>query len=135
VADRAFAASHFFRWLKQVRIHFVVRVPAKVYVQWPGVKALLSQLELQPGPQRFWADVRYGPKQAHLNLLVVWRRDCAEPWLLASSPEDPEEILRRYGLRSEASFKDGQEHFALELCRRQPGPRLCAFCFALSVAF
>ena len=137
VADRAFAASHFFRWLTQVRIHFVIRVPAKVYVQWPGFKALLSQLELQPGSQHFWADVRYGPKHAHLNLLVVWRRDCKEPWLLASSLEDPKEILRLYGLRMriEAFFKDGKEQFALESCRLHTGARLCAFCFALSLAF
>jgi hypothetical protein len=137
VADRAFAASHFFRWLKQVRIHFVVRVPAKVYVQWPGFKVLLSQFDLKPGLQYFWPGLRYGPKQAHLNLLVVWRRDYKEPWLLASSLEEPEEILRLYGLRMriEAFFKDGKEHFGLELCRLHTGARLCAFCFALSLAF
>jgi len=28
-----------------------------------------------------------------------WRRDCAEPWLLASSLDDPMEILRRQRLR------------------------------------
>jgi hypothetical protein len=49
VADRAFAASHFFRWLKAAKVHFVVRVPAKLYVQWPEFKALLSQLEIKPG--------------------------------------------------------------------------------------
>lgn len=137
VADRGFAASHFFRWLTQVKIHFVVRVPAKVYVQWPGFKALLSQMELKPGCSHFWPGVRYGPKQAHLNLLVVWRRDCKAPWLLASSLDDPKEILRLYGLRMriEAFFKDGKEHFGLELCRLQTGARLCAFCFALSLAF
>ncbi len=137
VGDRGFAASHFFRWLTQRKIHFVVRVPPKVYVQWPGFKALLSQLDLHPGTQRFWTQVRYGPKQAPLNLLVVWRRDCKEPWLLASSLEDPKEILRLYRLRMriEAFFKDGKEQFALEACRLQTGARLCAFCFALSLAF
>ena len=137
VADRAFAASHFFRWLTQRKIHFVVRVPAKVYVQWPGFKALLSQFDLTPGTEYFWRKVRYGPKQAQLNLLIVWRRDCKEPWLLASSVEDPREILRLYGLRMriEAFFKDGKEHFALESCRLHTGARLCTFFFALSLAF
>jgi hypothetical protein len=137
VADRAFAASHFFRWLKQAKVHFVIRVPAKVYVQWPGFKTLLSQLELKPGAFHFWPGVRYGPKRAQLNLLVVWRRDCKEPWLLASSLEDPQEILRLYGLRMriEAFFKDGKERFALESCRLHTGARLCAFWFALSLAF
>jgi hypothetical protein len=137
VADRGFAASHFFRWLRRAKVHFVVRVPAKVYVQWPGFKALLSQIELKPGCAHFWPGVRYGPKQAHLNLLVVWRRDCKVPWLLASSLDDPKEILRLYRLRMriEAFFKDGKEHFDLELCRLQTGARICAFCFALSLAF
>jgi hypothetical protein len=137
VADRGFAASHFFRWLKAVKVQFVVRVPEKVYVQWPGFKALLSQLELKPGCRHFWPGVRYGPKQARLNLLVVWRKDCPQPWLLASSLDDPAEILRLYRLRMriEAFFKDGKEHFGLELCRLQTGARICAFCFALSLAF
>ena len=136
-ADRGFAASHFFRWLKAAKVHFVVRVPAKVYVQWPGFKALLSQIELKRGGRHFWSGVGYGPKQAQLNLLVIWRRDCREPWLLASSLDDPKEILRLYGLRMriEAFFKDGKEHFDLELCRLQTGARICAFCFALSLAF
>jgi len=137
VADRGFAASHFFRWLCRAKVHFVVRVPAKAYVQWPGIKALLSHIELKPGCAHFWPGVRYGPKKAHLNLLVVWRRDCQEPWLLASSVDDPKEILRLYGLkmRIEAFFKDGKEHFHLELCRLHTGARICAFCFALSLAF
>lgn len=137
VADRAFAASHFFRWLKAAKVQFVVRVPRKVYVQWPGFKALLSQIELRPGCRHFWPGVRYGPSEAHLNLLVVWRRDCTEPWLLASSLDDPAQILRLYRLRMriEAFFKDGKEHFALESCRLQTGARICAFCFALCLAF
>jgi hypothetical protein len=137
VADRGFAASHFFRWLRRAKVHFVVRVPAKVYVQWPGFKALLSQIELKPGCFAFWPGVRYGPKKAHLNLLVVWRRDCKEPWLLASSLDDPKQILRLYRLRMriEAFFKDGKEHFHLEACRLHTGARICAFCFALSLAF
>jgi len=89
VADRAFAASHCFRWLRCYRIHFVVRVPAKVYVQWSGLKALLSSLELHPGCHHWLPALRYGPQQARLNVLVVWRRDCAEPWLLATSLDDP----------------------------------------------
>jgi len=137
LAHRAFAASHFFRWLTQVKVHFVVRVPAKVYVQWPGFKALLSQIELKPGCSHFSPGVRYGPKKAHLSLLVVWRKHCREPWLLASSLEDPKEILRLYRLRMriEAFFNDSKEQFALEACRLQTGARLCAFCFALSLAF
>jgi hypothetical protein len=137
VADRGFAASHFFRWLKKAKVQFVVRVPEKVYVQWSGFKALLSQIELKPGCRHFWPAVRYGPKQAKLNLLVVWRSDCPKPWLLASSLDDPAEIQRLYRLRMriEAFFKDGKEQFDLELCRLQTGARICAFCFALSLAF
>lgn len=62
-------------------------------------------------PARFFTS-----SSPHLNLLVVWRKDCAEPWLLACSLEDPGEILRLYRLRMriEAFFKDGKAHFYLE---------------------
>lgn len=137
VADRGFAASHFFRWLRGRRIHFVVRVPAKVYVQCSGFKALLSQLHLKPGTRHWLPDLRYGPKKAPLNVLVVWQRDSPEPWLLASSVDDPKEVLRLYRLRMriEAFFKDTKAYFDLEACRLRTGARLCAFCFALCLAF
>jgi len=137
VADRAFAASHCFRWLGQQHIHFVVRVPAKVYVQWSGWKALLSSLDLRPGRRQWLPDLRYGPRHATLNLLVVWRRDCAQPWLLATSLEDPKEVLRLYRLRMriEAFFKDSKGRFALESCRLRTGARISTFCFALLLAF
>lgn len=137
VADRAFAASHCFRWLRRYRIHFVVRVPAKVYVQWSGLKALLSSLELHPGCHHWLPALRYGPQQARLNVLVVWRRDCAEPWLLATSLEDPTQVLALYRLRMriEAFFKDSKTRFALESCRLRTGARISTFCFAVLLAF
>ncbi len=137
VADRGFAASHFFHWLRQRRIHFVVRVPAKVYVQWPGFKALLSQLDLKPGCRLWLPQLQYGPKKAPLNILILWRRDCPEPCLLASSLDDPNQVraLYRLRMRIEAFFKDGKCHFALEACQLRTGARICAFCFALCLAF
>jgi hypothetical protein len=71
------------------------------------------------------------------RILVVWRKDCTELWLLASSLDDPAEIqgLYRLRMRIEAFFKDGKEHFGLELYRLRTGARLCAFCFAWSLAF
>ena len=137
VADRGFAASHFFRRLGRARVHFVVRVPAKVYVQWAGLRTLLSQLEMQPGCRHWLPQVRYGPKQATLNLLIVWRRTCKEPWLLASSLDDPHAIMRLYTLRMriEAFFKDAKQHFDLEACRLHTGARISALTFTLSLAF
>jgi hypothetical protein len=87
VADRGFAASHFFRWLRRARVHFVVRVPAKVYVQWHGFKALLSQLELKPGCRHWLPELQYGPKKAPLNILVYGGAGPHSPgcWLLSST--------------------------------------------------
>ncbi len=137
VADRGFAASHFFRWLHRVNLQFVVRVPAKVYVQWPGFKALLSQLELKPGSRQWLPGLRYGPKQAPLNLLVVWRRGCPQPWLIATSLQDPAEVFRLYRLRMriEAFFKDAKSYFRLEACQLRTGARICTLFLALSMAF
>jgi hypothetical protein len=136
VADRGFAASHFFRRLRRAQIHFVVRVPAKVYVQWAGVRTLLAQLELAPGCRYWLPDLRYGPKQARLNILIVWRHRCQEPWLLASSLDDPEQIDRLYQLRMriEAFFKDSKQHFDLEQCRLHTGARISTLAFALTLA-
>jgi hypothetical protein len=138
VADRAFAASHFFRWLThpKVRLHFVVRVSAKVYVQWEGFKTLLSSLEVEPGCWVWLPQLRYGPKQALLNVLIVWRHGCKEPWILASSLDDPRAIYRLYRqrMRIEALFKDAKGYFRLEECQVQTGARLSTLCFVLCAA-
>lgn len=137
VADRGFAASHFFRWLRKAKIHFVVRVPAKVYVQWHGFRALLSQLELGPGSRHWLPQLQYGPKKARLNILILWRRDCPEPCILASSLDDPTQVIALYRLRMriEAFIKDAKSHFHLETCQLRTGARICTLCFALSLAF
>lgn len=136
VADRGFAASHFFRRLRRAKVHFVVRVPAKVYVQWAGLRALLSQLDLRPGCRHWLPDLRYGPKQARLNVLIVWQRNSRQPWLLASSLDDPQQIYELYRLRMriEAFFKDGKQHFELERCQLQTGARISTLAFTLCLA-
>lgn len=138
VADRGFAASHFFRWLThpKVRLHFVVRVSAKVYVQWEGFKTLLSSLDVEPGCWLWLPRLRYGPKRALLNVLIVWRHGCKEPWILAASLDDPRAIYRLYRqrMRIEALFKDAKGYFRLEECQLQTGARISTLCFVLSVA-
>jgi len=137
VADRGFAASHFFRRLHLAKVHFVIRVSAKVYVQWSGLRTLLSQLELREGCHHWLPNVYYGPKRAPLNILIIWRKHYPQPWVLASSLEDPAEVERLYGLRMriEAFFKDGKEYFGLEACQLHTGARICILAFALSLAF
>jgi hypothetical protein len=73
VVDRGFGASCFFRWCRhlKVRLHFVVRVPAKVYVQWEGSKALLSSLEPEPGCWVWLPQLRHGLERALHNVLIV----------------------------------------------------------------
>ena len=137
VADRGFAASHFFCWLThpKVRLHFVVRVPAKVYVQWAGFQTLLSSLAVERGCWIWLPQLRYGPKKALLNVLIVWRPECKEPWILASSLEETHTIYRLYRQRTriEALFKDAKGYFDLEDCHLRTGARITTLCFMLAV--
>lgn len=138
IGDRGFAASHFFRWLRhpKVNLHFVVRVTAKVYVQWAGFQTLLSSLEVEPGCWIWLPKVQYGPKRVRANVLIVWRQGCKEPWILVSSLEDPTLIYRLYRqrMRIEALFKDAKGYFHLEDCQLQTGSRVSTLCFVLCVA-
>jgi len=137
VGDRGFAASHFFRRLRCAKVHFVVRVPSRVYVQWSGLRTLLSGLELREGCYHWLPNLQYGPKRAPLNILIVWRKNYPQPWVLAASLEDPAEVERLYGLRMriEAFFKDSKAYFDLEACQLQTGSRITTLAFALCVAF
>ena len=81
VADRGYAASHFFRRLLNAKVAFVIRVPRRVLISMHHRRYRLEQLaaDLNPGDCIFLRGVSYGPAQAQLNLLLWWEASQPEP--------------------------------------------------------
>ena len=146
VADRGFAASHFFCRLIRTRINFVIRVPRKVLLHMHHQSHSLEFLvaELQPGQRVFLTNVGYGPQRARLNLLLWWHPAHQEPWLLATTLPDAAQACRYYRLRMriEAQFKDFKQQFrpvrsplaGLEDCQLQTRDRITRMCLLLLLA-
>jgi len=138
VADRGFAASHFFRRLLAARVSFVIRVPRRVLLHMTHGEYCLETLaaDLEQGDCHFLRGVRYGPMRARLNVLLWWHAGQPEPWLLATTLDDPRQVRRYYRLRMgvEEMFKDLKGRFCLEACQLQTLNRITRVCLFLLLA-
>ena len=138
IADRGFAASHFFRKLHAAHIAFVIRVPRKVLLHMRCGKICLETLaaDLNPGDFHFLKGVAYGPKRARLNLVLSWHHGQPEPWLLATTLRSGRQAHRYYRLRMriEELFKDLKGHFGLEACHLEMLVRITRVCLFVLVA-
>jgi hypothetical protein len=139
IADRGYAASAFFRRLVKEQIAFAIRVPRKVRVtvaQQPYRLEFLAA-DLKHGDCLFLTDVRYGPAQAKVNLLLWWEASQPEPWLIATTLPTAEETKHYYRLRMgiEELFKDLKGRFALESCQCQSTDRITRLALFALVGF
>jgi hypothetical protein len=139
IADRGYAASHFFRRLLKADIAFVIRVPRRVLISLHHRRYNLEVLaaDLNCGDCIFLRGVVYGPAQAKLNLLLWWQADQPEPWLLATTLPTAAQARRYYRLRMgiEELFKDLKGRFALESCQCQTLNRITRLMLFALVAF
>ena len=139
IADRGYAASHFFRRLLKARVSFVIRVPRRVLLYMSHGRYRLEELaaDLNPGDRVFLTDVWYGPAKAKLNLVLWWELDQKEPWLLATTLEDAHLACRHYRLRMriDEMFKDLKGTFRLEYCQCQTLNRITRLGLFALVAF
>jgi hypothetical protein len=128
VADRGYAASHFFRRLLHSKVSFVIRVPRRVLLYMAHGTHHLEHLaaDLDPGDSIFLTEVWYGPARAKLNLLLCWQTDQPEPWLLATTLSDAHQTRCYYRQRMgiEELFKDLKGTFVLEACQCQSLDRI-----------
>ena len=78
----------------------------------------MGKLVLAPGMHMRWLpQSQYGQSErVPINLLVVWKRGYAEPWLLATSLTDPKLVFSLYGSRMkiEHGFRDWKTHLRLK---------------------
>jgi hypothetical protein len=86
VADREFARASFFRHLQRLGRDFVVRVDRETWVHHASYVGAMGKLALAPGMHMRWLPHSYYGQEERMpiNLLVVWKRGYAEPWLLAN---------------------------------------------------
>lgn len=138
VADRGFAASHFFRRLLAADVSFVIRVPRRVLLYMNHGRYCLETLaaDLEPGQCHFLRGVRYGPMRARLNVLLWWHTGQLEPWLLATTLDHPRQARDYYRLRMgvEEMFKDLKGRFGLEACQLHTTNRITRACLFLLLA-
>jgi Transposase DDE domain len=118
VADREFARASFFRHLQRLGCDFVVRVDRETWVHHASYVGAMGKLALAPGMHMRWLPhSAYGQEErVPINLLVVWKRGYAEPWLLATSLSDPKLVfsLYRSRMKIEHGFRDWKTHLRLK---------------------
>jgi len=138
IADRGYAASHFFARLLSARIRFVIRVPRKVLLHMACGDVCLETLaaDLNPGDFCCLHGVAYGPLRTRLNVVLCWDPGQPEPWLLATTLHSGKQARRYYRLRMgiEELFKDLKGRFGLEACRLETLARITRACLFLLLA-
>jgi hypothetical protein len=138
VADRGYAASHFFGRLLSAHLAFVIRVPRKVLLHMACGDVCLETLaaDLNPGDFCFLKGVAYGPLRARLNLVLCWDPGQPEPWLLATTLRSGKQARRYYRLRMriEELFKDLKGRFGLEACQLETLTRITRVCLFVLLA-
>jgi hypothetical protein len=113
VADREFASPRLVHWLKDTfGVDAILRCKRSQYIQEEDAppEQLYDVLHrIQRGEQHFFPSVLL-TKQATkpLALCIVWRSDCEEPMILATSLDNPEDTLAHYAQRfgTEPMYKD-----------------------------
>jgi hypothetical protein len=118
VGDREFGRADLACWLQARHWSFVLRVTADVLLAHPSYLGLARHLPLRRGQRRWLTGVRYRQDGVvTVNLLAVWGRAHAEPWLLITDLDDPAEVERLYRARMqiEHGFRDWKHHLQLRL--------------------
>jgi hypothetical protein len=117
VGDREFARASFFRCLHAQQRDFVIRVDKETWITHPDYTGPMGALAKRPGMKRRWLPgALYGQEaQVLVNLLVLWKRGYEQPWLLATSLSDPNEVFAIYRSRMkiEHGFRDWKTHLRL----------------------
>jgi hypothetical protein len=117
-ADREFARVSFFRFVKKMQRHFVVRIDAESWIIHPQYSGALGQMGLRPGdPPRWFPQALYCKEDPErLNLLAVWVEGYREPWFLATTLADQRVVFRIYKQRMkiEHGFRDWKHHLRLK---------------------
>ena len=114
VLDREFSYSWLLSQLKEVGIHFVVRLNTARHPTFTDKEGQKRRLSLAPGEEVFLSGLRY-KGEVEVNVAGVWEPGHPEPlWIITDL--DPKEALSIYQKRMtiEESFRDLKGLLGLE---------------------
>lgn len=118
VADRGFASVRRFEWLQQQKRDFVIRVKKDTGIRHKEHTGVLGALELKRDGVFHWFEDAYYTQEGEvrLNVLAVWGKGFEEPWYLATSLDDPQEVFDEYRSRMkvEHQFRDWKHHLRIK---------------------
>jgi len=110
-ADRGFARASLFERLLAAQRDFVIRFDADTWITLPDglAGAVKDILSLQPGETRWIPQARYAKSdQVPVAVLAVWEKGQKEPWYLATTLTDPDNVqtVYRWRMRIECANRD-----------------------------
>jgi hypothetical protein len=118
VADQEYASASFFRFLKEVRAKFAIRVDLETWIIHPLYAGPMGGLPIKPGGKSLWlSGALYGKEEREpVNLLAIWGANEDEPWLIATDLDDPKltERMYRKRMKIEQGFRDWKHHLRLK---------------------
>lgn len=118
VADREFASSRFFRFLRSKGASFAIRVDPETHVAHPRYSGALGAIGIRCGGRRIWLEGALYSKEGleRLNVLAVWQMGQEEPWFIASTLSDPRlvETMYRKRMKIEHGYRDWKHHLRLK---------------------
>ena len=123
--DRGYSDVKLIRFLRQLQVHYVIRVEKNVYVRLPGYQGSLRGL-LQTG---VWTSIHYHKKQPELvNLAAFWGKDRwgNQEMIYLVTDLGPELARERYRLRMriEEGFKDLKHGLGFKYLRLKLDPEV-----------
>jgi len=116
--DRGYADVKIIRYLKQLKVHYIIRVTKTTHILLPGYTGALSGLEQEGN----WNSVLYHKKEREsVNLVTVWGKDRSgnDELVYLVTDIDPAKAVNIYRLRMrvEEGFKDLKNAIGLKyLC-------------------
>lgn len=118
VGDREFARASLFRTLNAWQCDFVIRVDQETWLFHSDYTGPLGQMRLRRnGRQRWFPHAVYSKGEREpVNLLAVWHPGYREPWFLATTLTDPEQVfaIYRQRMKIEHGFRDWKTHLRLK---------------------
>lgn len=110
VADWGFGRVSLARHVEDLKLHYVLRVKGKVWIDHPDYGGRLDRFPIRPGQSQALRHVRYGKEHGFpTNLVAAWAVGAKEPWFLITDLKRPAaSVAALYGLRMriEELFRD-----------------------------
>lgn len=116
IADRGYGKVEFFKFLKDLKVGFVIRVKGDVWVVHGKFSGKLRAVRFGKRKVCWWRNVLYHKtEQERLSVLLKYEAD--DPLYIATNLSDPNDVLMLYShrMRIEESFRDFKNEHCFSL--------------------